>query len=261
MSRGDEERTAGARGRTDGGSDVDTSALSLRSNEVGEGAVESRYVFGEETPLSPVDPGTTLLVVRRDGASQGLVRSLLAAGNPDEALVAVTTNAPARRVLRDLDRRTGGRLVEPHVGVVDCTGLTTAQTQIRGFPQAHLAGVSGPGDLTGIGLRFSDLYGQVTERVDGDGRPPVRASLESLSTFLQFTDANTLFRFVHAYNGRLRHADAFGVGVVDGAAHDAQTLSLFGSLFDGMVEVRETDAGEQLRVRGLPDQPRDWQPL
>jgi len=50
---------------------------------------------------------------------------------------------------------------------------------------------------------------------------------------------------------------------MDPTTHDTKTVNTLSQTASGRIEVRDTDGDEdgELRVMGLPDQPRDWEPF
>jgi|GEM_PF-579482 len=221
---------------------------------------DSRYGFGE-FPLDPIRPGTALLVVS-PAAVDAPAKRLLAAGNPGEGVVGVAARSSPRRFLHSLAEATSESLAQSHIGVLGCMGSLTPR--IQSFPAAHVHSVGSPADLTGIGMRFTDLYRGVTDALDAEGRenPPVRACLDSLTVLAQYVGERTLYRFLNAFNSRVRSAGMLGITTVNRGAHAEHELGRFAGLFDGLVEVREREDGTlERRVRGLPGQDRSWAAL
>jgi hypothetical protein len=242
--------------RTDGSGADAAAGAGLAA--IGEAEQDERYAFGN-LPLDPVRPGTALLVVT-PAAVDLPSRRLLAAGNPDEGIVGVAARSSPRRFLHSLSECADASLVQPHVGVLGCMGSATPR--IRSFPETHLRSVSSPADLTGIGMRFSDLYASVSDAVqvsEQERTPQVRACLDSLTVLSQYVESRTLYRFLNAFNGRVRSAGMFGVVTASRDAHDERDIGRFAGLFDGILDVRETETGLEARVRGLPRQSRGWQ--
>ena len=65
-----------------------------------------------------------------------------------------------------------------------------------------------------------------------------------------------MFRFVHAFTGRIAALGALGSFAVDPEAHDDLTLAMVRGAFDGRVRVRTGDRGPELLVTGCPVSPR-----
>ena len=114
--------------------------------------------------------------------------------------------------------------------------------------------MTGPGDLTGIGMRYSKLV----EELHRDGVERVRTSVVSVSTLLSFSDVQTVSRFVHTLVSRIGSIDGLGVLLIDPDAVDERVLSNVAQFCDARVDVRERDDAPEMRVRGLPEQSREW---
>jgi hypothetical protein len=211
---------------------------------------EPTYTF-EGLPLAGVEPGTNILVT---GPALGGIRELtmrmLLRRHSREGTLFIAADVDGRETLSDYEAL-GGDLDFARVGVVDCTENGTDDDG------HNVHAVGSPADLTGAGIEFSSLY----ERIHQNGAGQVRTGVYTLSPFVVYAPAKSVFRFVHTLTGRIRTADGLGVCAIDPAAVDDQTLSSIAQAFDGKVELREVDGQRAVRVRGLSDQPDDWQPV
>jgi hypothetical protein len=207
---------------------------------------ESPYEF-EGLPIEGVRPGTTVLL---SGPRHGGTRTLglrMLSGPDGEGSILVTTNDRAKRIADDL-QRCGIEVTPDCTAILDCVGDESA-----GVP-ARVLQVSSPSDLTGIGMRYSDVY----RKFEGSGTERVRTGIVSVSTLLSYGDLKTVGRFVHTLVGRIDAVDGIGVFFVDPTMHDDRTVSTLTQFCTGRVDVREVDDGAELRVRGLPGQSREW---
>jgi len=202
----------------------------------------------DDLPLSPVDGGTNLLVAGPAmGGTRELFLRMVAPAPGEEGVILVSTRADAASLVEELRRNAPA--VDPRaVGVVDAT---SGQGDGEHGP---VRTVSGPSDLTGIGMALTDLYEGFVTR----GASRMRVGIDSLSTLLLYTDVQTVFRFVHVATGRVSSADGLGVYAIDPSSHDERTTRTLEQLFDARVDVRAGDAGRELRVRGRSDGPTDW---
>jgi len=211
---------------------------------------EPTYTF-DGLPLNGVEPGTNILVT---GPALGGVRELtmrmLLRRHSREGTLFIAADVDGRETLADYEAL-GGDLDFARVGVVDCTenGADDGECNVHA--------VGSPADLTGAGIEFSSLY----ERIHANGATRVRTGVYTLSPFVVYAPAKSVFRFVHTLTGRIRTADGLGVCAIDPDAVDDQTLSSIAQAFDGQVELREVDGQRAIRVRGLSDQPEGWQPV
>ncbi|MFT4885258.1 MAG: hypothetical protein ACI8U4_002780, partial [Natronomonas sp.] len=204
------------------------------------------YTF-QGLPLPDIDPGTSLLV---SGPTHGGVRDLasrMIRSTEGEGSIVVTTNKSAERLVRDY-QDSGVDIGPDTLSIVDCTDGSGDVTEAR------VLSVSGPADLTGIGIRFSDAYRQF----DAEDVERVRTGVFSLSTLLSFSDLRTVSRFVHTLAGRIGNTGGIGLFLIDPGLHDERTIRTVGQFCDGRIEVRDGADGPELRTRGIPDDSRYW---
>ena len=208
------------------------------------------YRFAD-LPIDPVPRGTNLLVTgpTLDGLRDLLLELVITQGSEGTLLLAADVDATAAV---DSFANVGGDPSPGRVRLVDCS------PEVEGESDEYVRRVSNPGDLTGIGMEFSDCY----EQFYADGREHVRTGIYTLAPLLLYNeDVRSVFRFVHTVAGRVRSADGLCACALDPSAQDDRTMGSLMQVFDGKLELRRVDEGCQLRVRGLPDQPEGWQPF
>jgi KaiC/GvpD/RAD55 family RecA-like ATPase len=201
-------------------------------------------------PLEPIRPGTTVVVA---GPSHAGTRNLglrMLAGSDGEGTTIVTTNQRAVRIVDDC-KQVGIEVQSDDSAIIDCVG--DADT---GLP-ARLLTVSSPSDLTGIGMRFSDVATEFMR----EGIDRIRTGIFSVSTLLTLGDLRTVSRFIHTLVGRIDVIDGFGVLLVDPSNHDDRAIGTLSQFCTGRIDVRRTDEGQELRVGGLGEQPHGWTPF
>ncbi|QLG29929.1 hypothetical protein HUG10_20195 (plasmid) [Halorarum halophilum] len=202
--------------------------------------------------LSELEPGTSLLIAAPAmSGKQELALDLLATGLDErDGLLMVTTSETAVECIDELERRVPS-FNHDQVGIVDCSGSSQQET-IREIATQR---VSSPGDLTGISIGTTKLMQQFTSH----NISSVRHGLVSVSTLLQFLNLDTVFKFLHIYTTRITDTGGLGIFTVDNVSHDQQTINTIMTEFNGMIELRETETGErEVRIRGIPDVPHDW---
>ncbi len=204
--------------------------------------------------VAAVDPGTTLLISGETMLGKDdLLREVLASGaGQGEGIVVVTTNDDATAVLADIEQR-APEAAGHHLCAIDCRseGGRTADETPSGSSIQH---VSGPGDMTGMGVSITESF----ERLRTGGLDSGRFGFSSLSTVLTYTNRETVFKFCHVLSSRLDTANFLGVFTIDSSAHDEQTLQVVKQPFDGMIEIRERDGQREARVRGIVPEPSEW---
>jgi len=208
-------------------------------------------------PVEPIAPGTSLLVAGPSHAGSRELALRLLSGPDGEGAIVVTTNRRAGHIAREC-RAVGMRIGVDRTGILDCVGGGDGGGGEDGSEiPARVLTVTGPGDLTGIGMRYSKLS---REFADG-GITRIRTGLRSVSTLLSFSDLRTVSRFVHTLVGRIDRDDGLGTLHVDPTIHDERTVSTLAQFCDGRVDVREGEDGPELRVRGAGSRSRDWRPF
>jgi KaiC/GvpD/RAD55 family RecA-like ATPase len=181
-----------------------------------------------------VQPGTNILLAGPPlTGKRALAFDILASGvEAGEGAVVVSTKDSAQRVLTDLERRFDYE--NRPVAVVDCV---TKQQGINDVTEnERVKYVSSPVDMTGIGIKLSEILEEFYQRREIQQN---RVMLHSLSTLLMYSDLQTVFRFLHVFTGRLQSVDALGLFAIDSTAHDDQTMNTLKQLFDGIVTTHE----------------------
>ncbi|MFP4632787.1 MAG: RAD55 family ATPase [Halobacteriales archaeon] len=190
--------------------------------------------------MEEVQDGSNLLVEGSSAeAKERLCHAVLREGADNgEPSIYVTTKYTAEEVLERFDVSDP---FEQRFGVVECTSHGSA-----GDDGEMVKHVGSPGDVTGIGIKVSDLIDLYTEQGIEGGR----VCLNSVSTLLMYSDLETVFRFLHVFTGRVRSIGGLGVYVVEPDMHDPREYSTLVQLFDGTIEVR--GEGElEARVTGV----------
>lgn len=177
--------------------------------------------------------------------------SLLSVASPGGTnLLSVTFNqSPDARIERW--RATGGPKDPANLGfIVVGEGVRSAAAA---HPPAEapapddfgptIASVSSPADLTGIGIELGNFFEDWA--VDDN---ELRLCFHTLTTFLQYADLRSVYRFLHVLTGRVRLAGGIGHYHLDPAAHDHRTVNTLLALFDAVVE-REANGDWQVRRR------------
>jgi KaiC/GvpD/RAD55 family RecA-like ATPase len=216
--------------------------------------MSTRYDVAEALPDTAVDSlpaGTNVLVTgpAMVGKREVAFRLLAAGHEAGEGVLCVTTKSSAASLLDEFERQVP-TLDPERVAVVDCSG-SDSQRAIR---QIATERVSSPGDLTGVSIGTAKLLKRFAERNVSD----VRHGLVSISTLIQYLDIETVFKFVHIYTSRIEDTGGLGVFTLEGVAHDEKAVNTITSEFDCVIELRETEDGREVRVKGIPNASREW---
>ena len=214
------------------------------------------YDIGDVLPAGfrqTLPAGTNLAIVGPTmvGKRELALRLLAAGYQTGDGILCITTES-AKSVHADLERHIDA-LDRNRVGIVDASGSDT-----RELFNASTESVSSPGDLTGISIGTSKLFKQFERR----GISDIRYGLVSISTLLQYLDSRTVFKFLHIYTRRIEATDGLGIYTLNDDTHSPQEINTITSQFDGLLQLRETDAGEiECRLRGFGRRPTAWEPL
>lgn len=151
---------------------------------------EGDYFF-RSVPVSPVPPGTNILVEGPYHAGTRDLASRLLTPGEKEAQVIVSTNSNAGRFYREWQGL--GLDFGEQTAILDC--VSTAEPDLP----ARIHHVSGPQDLTGITIRLSKAYQEFYR----DSLSRIRLGIFSVSTMLTIGDVRPVFRFVNTVAGRI----------------------------------------------------------
>lgn len=215
-------------------------------------ASDRGYELFEDAPLGigSVPPGTCLLIAGppMTGKEQ-LAYDVLATGaRHDEGVLVATTEASAATVVE----RLRGTVSEDRLAIVDARGN---QRRADAPGEVTVEYASSPSDLTGISIAVTECLAALDRR----GVPALRLSFSSVSTLLSYLGPEDVFRFLHVFTAHVERAGVLGVFTCNETAHDDRTLGMVKAAFDGMLQTRETDAGDcQVRAVGLPASSSGW---
>ena len=167
------------------------------------------------------------------------------------AAVIVSTREPGNNVLEWFEHH-DPNIPMDRIGIVDCVTRTLG----FGAPDTdNIKMASSPVDLTGIGVKISQFFEHFWMEMQ---LRETRLCINSLSTILMYSNLQTVFRFLHVFTGRIKAANALGIYVIEEGMHDEKTIVTLKQLFDGMIEIRESEEGYQIRAVGFTPKPTPW---
>ncbi|MDY6764437.1 MAG: recombinase RecA [Halobacteria archaeon] len=218
------------------------------------------YKFGIshlDDALGELEGGTNVLVSGPSMSGKDkFAYSVISEGiRQDNGIIFVSTKDSGPEIL-DYYRDNVDGFDPERFGIVDCVSASQGMSDVEETDNMKL--VSSPDDMTGIGVKVSQLledYWKEKEITEN------RIYLNSVSTLLMYSNLQTVFRFLHVFTGRVKSVEGFGLFEIDSEMHDQQTYSTLKQLFDGIVEVRQEDKGPELRARGITSNPTDWMSL
>jgi hypothetical protein len=123
--------------------------------------------------------------------------------------------------------------------------------------------VSSPTDLTGIGIKFSNMIETIFEGDFSEGEtglfpPPIRLCVNSISTLLMYRRLEVLYQFLHVLIAKLKKIEGVGIYLLNSESFDDKTLSLIKQLMNCVIEVKLENNISYLRIQGIPGVSGDW---
>lgn len=201
--------------------------------------------------LAAVDPGTNILVAgpAMSGKRQLMLEILSQGASIGDGSVVVTSTDPAGEIVADFQEVLD--VEETYLRIIDCVGSQSGADATGDIVRS----VNSPGDLTGIGIEFSE----VAREAEDEGVKRLRIAFDSITPLLMYVDLQRLFRFLHVFTSQVQSRNWLGLFAIDPDSHEEQVVNTLSQLFDGMVQIRLPESGgREVRARGLTDSPTDW---
>ena len=203
------------------------------------------------------DAGTNILILAppmsyADQLAYALVKPL-----PGEYAIVLSTNERAAEVV-DVFKVAGAD--KRFVGVIDAITKSSTPGIVD---TSRLMFVSSPTDLTGIGIKFSNMIETIFEGTFSDGEaglfpPPIRFCVNSISTLLMYRRLEVLYQFLHVLTAKLKKTEGVGIYILNRESFDEKTLSLIKQLMNCVIEVKIEQNINYLKIQGLPGVNGDW---
>ncbi len=211
-----------------------------------------RYFLGLkelDDEIGGIEGGANIMLIGPAMSGKTAVLNSIMAGGlrNGEAVVLVETRVPGENMLEKLKPSESSC-----IGVVDCVARTLG-ANTRDTPR--IRHVSGPVDLTGVGVRVGQLMDDFARTGNGE----TRLCIDSVSTMLMYSNLQTVFRFLHVMAGRVSVQKDLGIYVVDEGMHDSQTVATLKQLFNGVLQVKVEGDRPYIRAIGLTPRPTAWQ--
>ncbi|WP_338728052.1 ATPase domain-containing protein [Haladaptatus sp. DJG-WS-42] len=202
------------------------------------------YNLGPKLNGQTIEAGSNLLITGPplSGKRQLALNILKQGFEDDEGGIVISTKDSGDRIIEEYTR-TGWSLDNVPLGIVDC--VTKHQGIGPANETATLKFASSPHDMTGIGIKLSEL---LEHFYSNQGIHRNRVMLHSLSTLIIYSNIQTVFRFLHVFTGRTQSANALGIFVMESTAHDEKTMNMMAQLFDGVIETNQETPEVTLRT-------------
>jgi hypothetical protein len=176
---------------------------------------------------------------------------------PGEYSIVLSTSERASEVI-DFFKSAGAD--KRFTGVIDA--ITKSSTpSIVDTPRMMF--VSSPTDLTGIGIKFSNMIETIFEGDFSDGEPglfppPIRFCVNSISTLLMYRRLEVLYQFLHVLTAKLRKTEGVGIFILNNESFDDKTLSLIKQLMNGVIEIKTEGDDTYFRMQGIRGVTAEW---
>lgn len=204
-----------------------------------------------------LSPGSNILILAPSMSSgERLGYSVARPARGEYALILSTV----MRAVDLLDLFSESHIDPSRIGIIDAVSkLSTPDisdsTQVRY--------VSSPSDLTGIGIKFSSMVesifsGEFADSGDALFPPPIRFYIDSLTTLLMYRRLEVIYQFLHVVTAKLKKMDAIGIYALNNESFDEKTLSLIKQLMNVVIEIKNEQHGDFLRVKGLLGVSQEW---
>jgi hypothetical protein len=203
------------------------------------------------------DAGTNILILAppmsyADQLAYALIKPL-----QGEYSIVLSTNERAAEVV-DYFKVAGAD--KRFVGVIDA--ITKSSTPSIA-DTTRLMFVSSPTDLTGIGIKFSNMIETIFEGDFSEGEPglfppPIRFCVNSISTLLMYRRLEVLYQFLHVLTAKLKKIEGIGIYILNSESFDEKTLSLVKQLMNCVIEVKLENNITFFRVMGIRGVTGEW---
>ena len=203
------------------------------------------------------EAGTNILILAPPMSYAEQLAYALTKPLPGEYAITLSTNERAAEVV-DYFKIAGSD--KRFVGVIDA--ITKSSTpSIVDTPR--LMFVSSPTDLTGIGIKFSNMIESIFEGEFSDGEaglfpPPIRFCVNSISTLLMYRKLEVLYQFLHVLTAKLKKIEGVGIYILNSESFDDKTLSLIKQLMNCVIEIKIEQNISYLRIQGIRGIDSDW---
>ena len=203
------------------------------------------------------DAGTNILILAPPMSYAEQLAYALTRPLPGEYAIILSTNERASEVVESF-RVSGSD--KRFMGVIDAI-TKSSSPGVADTPRMMF--VSSPTDLTGIGIKFSNMIetifgGEFSEGETGLFPPPIRFCVNSISTLLMYRRLEVLYQFLHVLTAKLKKIDGVGIYLINKESFDDKTLSLVKQLMNAVIEIKVENNISYLRVHGIPGVPGEW---
>jgi hypothetical protein len=203
------------------------------------------------------EAGTNILILAPPMSYAEQLAYALTKPLPGEYAIVLSTNERAAEVV---DAFKLGGADKRFTGVIDA--ITKSSTPSIADTQ-RLMFVSSPTDLTGIGIKFSNMIETIFEGDFAEGEtglfpPPIRFCVNSISTLLMYRRLEVLYQFLHVLTAKLKKIEGVGIYLLNSESFDDKTLSLIKQLMNCVIEIKVEQNISSMRIQGIQGVTGEW---
>ena len=147
------------------------------------------------------------------------------------------------------------------VGVIDAITKNSTPGIIY---TPRLMFVSSSTDLTGSGIKFSNLIDTIFEGEFSEGQAglfpsPIRFCVNSVFTLLMYRKLEVLYQCLHVLAEKLKKIECMVIYLLNSESFDGKTLSLIKQLMNCVIKVKIEQNISYLRIQGIRGINTAWQ--
>ncbi|MGQ0535914.1 MAG: RAD55 family ATPase [Methanobacteriota archaeon] len=138
-------------------------------------------------------------------------------------------------------------------GLVHIVDLYSKAIGAAGTAVPNTTYTDGPLDLNGLAMAVNEAEAKLLPEHEHH-----RVVLQSVSTLVAYTNAQTAFRFLQVFIGRTKRAGATGLLTLEGGMHPEAEVQMVKHLADGMIELKRESTKSALHVQGYATDAPGW---
>ncbi len=196
-----------------------------------------------------VNPGTNILVSAPAFSDGELVASILSRPQRGEYMLVLSLENQAVELNSNFSAL---GFPMDHIGIIDAISKGSSGEQIE---TTKLKYITSPNDLTGMDIKFSQLTedimkGEFTDDPNQMFPTPIRYCVLSLTSLLMFRKVDVVYHFLHVVSSKLKKIGSIGIFLINNESFDAKTISIIKQLMNMVVEIKNDDVGNSMRIQG-----------
>ncbi len=213
-----------------------------------------------DTKTGGITPGTNILILAPAFSDGEELATYFARPQEGEYMIVLSTE----RQVNDLEEFfTINNYNVNHIGIIDAITKSSSGSISDSQKRKY---VGSPNDLTGMDIKFSQLTEDIMKGAFADDPnqvfpTPIRYCILSLTTLLMFRKVDVIYQFLHVISSKLKKTGSIGIYLLNVESFDEKTIAIIKQLMNIVVEIRNDEEGNSLRMRGAMGLSMNWQPF